>query len=176
MGVLSSSLHGCSSRVLHLTHWNRKGDVSVDITRPWSSPVLPISPSLSPLHLFFSPILDRIFIYGRDLGWSVLGIHPYDFVVKKKIDFPFPAPMWKFPEKGCAGPCGPLVHMWTRGLGYYDWPDLSPGWGWVHLLPEKPGGGGTPGEITVNWVYHNGWSDNALCNALFLSHFNSSLE
>lgn len=128
MGVLFSSLHGCSSRVLHLIHWNRKGNVSVDITF-----------SLTSTSIFY-PTLDRIFIYGEDLGRSALGIHPYDFVVRKKIDFPFPAPMWKFPEKGFAGPCGPHVYMWTRGSGCYDWPNLSPGWGWVHLLPEKPWG------------------------------------
>lgn len=75
MSILSSSLHGCSSRVLHLTHWNRKGDLSVDITRPGSSSLLPISPSLSPLHLFFLLLwIEFVYMVGilAEASWAFI--------------------------------------------------------------------------------------------------------
>lgn len=52
-----------------------------------------LPPSYFYILVFSPPTVDGISVYDGDLGRSVSAIRPYDFVVRKKIEFLFLAPV-----------------------------------------------------------------------------------
>lgn len=177
MGVCLRLFMVCSSRVLPLTHWSRKGNVVVDITRPWSSLLLVFSLPLTSIAWVFPSYCRWNFCVWRGSWQKCLGHSSLWLCCQEENWLSFPSSSVKIPRG----------RLWWALLGLST---CRPGV-WNTVIESRVKLGAPVAGSTERgprhrqghrgkslWIGSTTMGDfaKAICNALFLSHADSFLE